>query len=151
MHDQPSTPLHCATTPAQTPRVLHAGRPVRLVASSITPSQLLSTPSQTSTPPLVFWHSHPSAAIPLASKNPGRQAPFMQVPPLQVAWAKGYAQRTPHRPQLSGSVVRSKPSSITPLQLSSLRLQISMALSIWHSHPFLGSLSRSLKPLRHAK
>ena len=141
-------PWQVAVTPVQTPFERQVGAPVKPVGSSIRPSQLLSMPSHTSAPPLVFWHSQPSLSLPLASKKPARQTPIAAHARVQLARANGYEQVTPQRPQFVVSVIRSNPSSTTLLQLSSRPLHTSTADAIWHSHPFLGSPSVSLKPDR---
>src|SRR4051794_21570601 len=141
-------PWQGAVTPGQTPFERRGGARVRPVGSSIRPSQLLSMPSHPSAPPLVFWHSQPSLSLPLASKKRARQTPIPHTPTVQLARANGYEQVTPQRPQFVASVMRSNPSSMTLLQLSSRPLHTSIADAIWHSQPFLGSPSVSLKPDR---
>ena len=48
--------------------------------------------------------SHPSAALPLQSANPGLQAPIRQTPLTQAPIPFGVVQTAPHAPQLFGLV-----------------------------------------------
>src|SRR5262249_51814465 len=90
-------------------------------ASSTSPSQSLSSPSQISLPPLVGMqkYSQPSSGLPFASWNPGAQS----VAGLNVHWpfvhlgdgTLGNTHWWPHVPQLSG-VLFWKPLSTMPSQ-----------------------------------
>jgi len=69
--------------------------------------------------------SHPSAVDALQSSNPELQL-RAHSPLTQLATPFAPPQAVPHAPQLSASVMRSKPSSEVPSQSSSAPLQISV-------------------------
>lgn len=62
--------------------------------------------------------SHPSAAMPLQSSNPGLHARMAQLPAEQVEVALGRSQTLPHVPQFASSVSNdvSQPSEAVLLQ-----------------------------------
>ncbi len=104
-------------------------------------------PSQISTPPLVrsHWYSQPLAPMPSRShqQSPGplqaqaatwhwvlllSQAPAPECTHVAVPWRT--TQLFPHLPQFAVSVQTSTPSSCTPLQSSSLWLQVASVLDV---------------------
>ena len=71
----------------------------------------------------------------------------MQTPLTQLAVANGNAHWWLQAPQLFTSPMKSKVSSMWPLQSLSRPSQISTPLLVFvHSQPLLGSLSASKKP-----
>src|SRR5947208_16274142 len=94
------------------------GSLARLKPSSIIPLQLLSSPSQISTPMLVGvqLYSQPSESMPLAFAQPRSHIPTLHAELEQIAVACGSMQRCPHMPQLFASLVRLTPLSTVPSQ-----------------------------------
>src|SRR5665647_2016501 len=84
---------------------------VRLNVSSIGPLQLLSSPSQASTPAVLWKHmySQPLEAAygpvisPSRSLNPGKQPVMPHAPAWHVVCAPGLLHWTPHAPQFISS------------------------------------------------
>src|SRR4051812_45064348 len=85
---------------------------VRSNVSSTLPSQLLSIPSQASTPPLLWkhWYSQPSEMLygpvlsPFLSVKPGKQPLISPAPAVHFVCAPALLQALPHTPQFFESV-----------------------------------------------
>src|SRR3954469_23477941 len=98
----------------------HTSTPQPSLAGAVAGSHSLPSLSLT-------WHgySHPVESRPSTEYQPSSHLAILHAPASQAAVACCKLQGLLHRPQLSTSVSRSKPSSFLPLQLSSSPLQVS--------------------------
>src|SRR6266850_5104087 len=121
------------------------------------PSQSLSTPSHTSTPPVQppgQAISHPSLASLFLSEKPKSHVAITQAAFEQVAEAcESVVQFRLQAPQCWGSLMKpaAGTSSTEPLQSLSMPSQISTPLFVLaHSQPSAATLLASTKPSLHA-
>ncbi len=126
----------CAKTQPLPQRPQFARSLCRSKPSSTRPLQSLSRPSHTSRVPVrVQAYSQPLSAFMSRSYQPESHWRTRQVPVTHDGMLCARRQSLPQRPQLSGSVAVSKPSSTRPLQLLSRPSQTSIPEGVQVSGP----------------